>query len=232
MTKITFTDGKPVMRDGKVGTGQECCCDGQCTYRYVCVERIEHLKAGKWDKWPTSGCGYTAGDADDVPLDQPPGTVIINTGTTCVFPPEAITGCAGAAIKMKIYMSGGDFGDLGPCDGPSDFNKYIFQTYTRLRLVDSCSECSELVQVWEYPDGREPDCCDSNGQVIEGVASCDECLSEPDRQCTHYGRGDVVYQVETLNCYQLTDEILGNALTPWAECLAATGVSACRNPLP
>jgi hypothetical protein len=33
MTKITFQDGKPVMRDGKVGTGQGCCCDG-C--RLVC----------------------------------------------------------------------------------------------------------------------------------------------------------------------------------------------------
>jgi len=28
MTLITFQDGKPVMRDGKVGTGQGCCCGG------------------------------------------------------------------------------------------------------------------------------------------------------------------------------------------------------------
>jgi hypothetical protein len=28
MTLITFQDGKPVLRDGKVGTEQECCCGG------------------------------------------------------------------------------------------------------------------------------------------------------------------------------------------------------------
>lgn len=27
MTKIAFENGKPVMRDGKIGTGQGCCCD-------------------------------------------------------------------------------------------------------------------------------------------------------------------------------------------------------------
>ena len=27
MTLITFQDGKPVLRDGKVGTEQECCCE-------------------------------------------------------------------------------------------------------------------------------------------------------------------------------------------------------------
>ena len=27
MTQITFQDGKILMRDGKVGTGQGCCCN-------------------------------------------------------------------------------------------------------------------------------------------------------------------------------------------------------------
>ena len=37
MTKITFQDGKPVMRDGKVGTGQGCCCvRGACCVDGVC----------------------------------------------------------------------------------------------------------------------------------------------------------------------------------------------------
>ena len=30
MTLITFQDGKPVFRDGKVGTEQECCCQQGC----------------------------------------------------------------------------------------------------------------------------------------------------------------------------------------------------------
>lgn len=42
MTLITFQGGKPVLRDGKVGTGQECCC--------VCTRCI---RGGVWD------CRYT-----------------------------------------------------------------------------------------------------------------------------------------------------------------------------
>jgi hypothetical protein len=33
MTLITFQDGKPVLRDGKVGTEQECCCCDPCLVR-------------------------------------------------------------------------------------------------------------------------------------------------------------------------------------------------------
>lgn len=35
MTLITFQDGKVVLRDGKVGTEQECCCQG-CNCPTVC----------------------------------------------------------------------------------------------------------------------------------------------------------------------------------------------------
>jgi len=44
MTLITFQDGKAVLRDGKVGTGQGCCCDSGCPR---CV------RGGVWD------CRYT-----------------------------------------------------------------------------------------------------------------------------------------------------------------------------
>jgi len=36
MTLITFQDGKPVLRDGKVGTEQGCCCGGQCPCVCIC----------------------------------------------------------------------------------------------------------------------------------------------------------------------------------------------------
>jgi hypothetical protein len=36
MTLITFQDGKPVLRDGKVGTEQACCCgSGNCVQLYI-----------------------------------------------------------------------------------------------------------------------------------------------------------------------------------------------------
>ena len=44
MTLITFQDGKPVLRDGKVGTGQGCCCKQDCS---------RCIRNGEWD------CQYT-----------------------------------------------------------------------------------------------------------------------------------------------------------------------------
>lgn len=38
MTLITFQDGQPVMRDGKIGTEQECCCN--CTCGIGCTQEI------------------------------------------------------------------------------------------------------------------------------------------------------------------------------------------------
>jgi hypothetical protein len=35
MTLITFQDGQPVMRDGKIGTEQECCCEQCCVTLYA-----------------------------------------------------------------------------------------------------------------------------------------------------------------------------------------------------
>lgn len=42
MTLITFQDGKPVMRDGKVGAEQACCCggDGACCF---CVREMYYF---------------------------------------------------------------------------------------------------------------------------------------------------------------------------------------------
>ena len=42
MTLITFQDGKPVLRDGKVGVEQGCCCNGDCLC-CSCVERVEYV---------------------------------------------------------------------------------------------------------------------------------------------------------------------------------------------
>ena len=45
MTQITFQDGKPVLRDGKVGVGRGCCCDSPGCSRCI--------RDGEWD------CQYT-----------------------------------------------------------------------------------------------------------------------------------------------------------------------------
>ena len=40
MTKITIQDGKVVMRDGKVGTEQACCCEQQCPCELPLPENV------------------------------------------------------------------------------------------------------------------------------------------------------------------------------------------------
>lgn len=51
MTLITFSDGKPVMRDGKVGTEQECCC-GDCLIFWLSPSVTAFLP----DDWADSDC--------------------------------------------------------------------------------------------------------------------------------------------------------------------------------
>lgn len=42
MTLITFEDGKPLMKeDGKIGTGQECCCEQVCVCPVGCVDGLQ-----------------------------------------------------------------------------------------------------------------------------------------------------------------------------------------------
>jgi hypothetical protein len=40
MTRITFQDGKVVLRDGQVGTEEACCCGGECECPNECVENL------------------------------------------------------------------------------------------------------------------------------------------------------------------------------------------------
>jgi len=40
MMLITFQDGKPVMRDGKVGTEQECCCEPPCCVQLLTFQNV------------------------------------------------------------------------------------------------------------------------------------------------------------------------------------------------
>lgn len=46
MTLITFHDGKVVMRDGKVGTGQGCCC--RCCFSLIAVPNVVGFEPDAW----------------------------------------------------------------------------------------------------------------------------------------------------------------------------------------
>lgn len=110
MTLITFQDGKAVMRDGKVGTEQECCCTpcdasllDQNAQPDVTVQSTCVCEAGTHDGnypfetsnggtvWAWSGtttCDYIEGDAEvyaniiiTVECDATTGDWIVSVGT-------------------------------------------------------------------------------------------------------------------------------------------------------
>lgn len=41
MTKITLQDGRVVLRDGKIGTEQACCCGEECVCPADCVDGLQ-----------------------------------------------------------------------------------------------------------------------------------------------------------------------------------------------
>ena len=70
MTLITFQDGQPVMRDGKVGTEQECCCEPPCCVKLFANPNIAGAYQEDWENcfkpvWETiqgrlADAGWTA----------------------------------------------------------------------------------------------------------------------------------------------------------------------------
>lgn len=91
MTLITFQDGKPVMRDGKVGTEQDCCCEQaeccaglvNCTIEY----RVGFGDGTSEDRTYTFG----GGDPDDVSIAMVGCNVLRiawNTEVNCIPDPE------------------------------------------------------------------------------------------------------------------------------------------------
>lgn len=95
MTQIAFHDGKPVMRDGKVGTGQGCCCvkandnQGACCAFNSCEQLSEADCAAKAqsvgyivtflgvgtecdDACPVGACCFEFYPGDAIEDEQPP----------------------------------------------------------------------------------------------------------------------------------------------------------------
>lgn len=95
MTLITFSDGKPVLRDGKVGTEQECCCGcNDClatidTFVVVCADQevcdaeqahfqslADALEANGWTVSLSTECG-------DAMCGESPPTCCYYLNATC-----------------------------------------------------------------------------------------------------------------------------------------------------
>ena len=91
MTQITFQDGKPVLRDGKVGTAQGCCCKLGCCVRYcnkLCCQTITFTFAF------SSGCGGSS------------GTATVSVGNDCYADHTLTVGECSVTFRVKVTCSG------------------------------------------------------------------------------------------------------------------------------
>lgn len=103
MMLITFTDGKPVMRDGMIGSEQSCCCGNGCecpmtldnctltiTYTGGTVpspDPVSPVPISQLSNTVASGCGYAIGQDTlqfcNFPLTVSAGGIAIVTCEQC-----------------------------------------------------------------------------------------------------------------------------------------------------
>jgi hypothetical protein len=168
MTTIAFEDGKPVFRDGKVGTGQECCCGSECD---------------------CEGCDYSVdieieGQTLNVSLNVPsfqnrlflcsdngdPVTPPIGASTSRVV--EASAYCDSETKKTKVYVRiSVDCGDsFGVCDRIVEYN-YSFDQCDSEGCATGNATLVSTTDTGEQPGGFGGSC--------EGFPGCEGGCCDP-----------------------------------------------------
>jgi hypothetical protein len=159
MTLITFKGGKPVLRDGQVGTEQACCCacvsdddcpEGQvccdgvcqdppcspppCEYRYICHETVYSTYQASYN----TELDCETSTIDNIPAQ--PADVVWVAGWNCEtgFGIAACAANAAAVPQTPVEWCLED-GTL-PTQNPDTMYPRQ-QRYFRTRIVDSCDEC-------------------------------------------------------------------------------------------
>jgi hypothetical protein len=224
-----------------VSCSDPCFC---CTYGRLCLEKVESRVGPFAGPRPPGWFDYDW--ADDIPAEQPAGTIrVFNEGFGTQVP---ASGCAGTSPGKQSIANTPCFDD-DPC---GDGSFYFRQWYYRQRVVDSCADCngrlepddplqplspvviSEEVQ---FPDGDYIVCCTPDSSTVQVVADCEECIY-PSFCGGNYGSGCVINRVTAMGCFALDStscDVRDQASpTPptFSDCLEATGVSLCENPLP
>jgi len=129
MTLITFQDGKPLMKDGKVGTEQDCCCE------------------------PGGGGSDGEGEGENLcdSADQASQPSVVVTGSTC----SCETGTHNGTYPFVAYSASGGYqwGGTTNCDVQEDAFGTVF--LTPLGVVVSC-DFFVSVNTYELSDGGLP----------------------------------------------------------------------------
>lgn len=153
MTLITFSNGNVVMRDGKVGTEQACCCQA-CECRLWYGLYLNNLGRGSWNDtnyyaWDQC-CRYLLVDkvnADGDPPTQHPvpiGFAASSGNSMKVAVSEFQTQCVPRGT-LNVLLGEGDLQA-----GQQSIVMYIENTIVEVFFGNDC--CPESIQVWIDPE--------------------------------------------------------------------------------
>jgi hypothetical protein len=235
-SKTTQADCEAASGTWSVGVScsDPCFC---CTYGRLCLEKVESRVGPFAGPRPPGWFDYDW--ADDIPAEQPAGTIRVFTETFGATVPSR--GCAGTSPGKQNILDSPCF-DADPC---GDGSFYFLQWYYRQRAVDSCADCNDIEpddpqtpvvteEELQFPDGYL-NCCTEDGLPPVDVEDCEDCRPGG---CNDFGTGCVINRVTAMGCFALDStscDVRDQASpTPptFSDCLEATGVSLCENPLP
>lgn len=165
MTLITFQDGKPVLRDGKVGTEQACCCNKQCCPLTCIITFTVNGIQYTWNlQYAADGTFYEFGQLEDEygePLSCFDGSSSLHTTHVqgCVV-------CENGKHRVGFGLVAKSGFVQGDCDHwvtnhplfGDDRIQNIFYQKARLHVleIDSCALCPSVtdlgVQDFEWLD--------------------------------------------------------------------------------
>lgn len=175
MTLITFSDGKVVLRDGKVGTEQECCCNENCgmcctDYQNCEITYTAHFSDG------SSKTETIVGDISEGPGDTQARFPVLGNNASGFSISIFNDGCrCFAAISVSSYFISGCSHYEPP---PIDMVVTDWLNIDAFQLVElDCTECCEV--------GQSATNCTIKSVVDSGVATtapsglgacdCDTC---------------------------------------------------------
>ena len=151
MTLITFKDGKPVMRDGHIGTGQPCCCGQPCS--------CESSEPKVWVTFNGEEKGLAVCDYADWSLcSSPPTAVAVAYATTFYFPDQD------APTSLRVSLGSG-YSSIGNCLTHPSIGAGTDWIYEYALDANNCPTGDPtLISETTYDDthlcGEPGECCD------------------------------------------------------------------------
>ena len=154
MTQITVQDGKLILRDGKVGTGAECCCESVSCSGVAFGFRLGDL--GGEDIWPC-GCEGLQDYVDHINAKYDELQTILQMAGYCVID---LTPAEGVCYQCPQTF-------CGPCEGPEPEEAALI-SIGGINASCCCEDgqfCAELINA-----------TDENGNPLPGAIELPELI--------------------------------------------------------